>query len=180
MLETRLLTMEKSVKLFTVELRDEAISLQRLSFRLQLCEGWNWVLYEWWRQVNCSTRCKNLSHHCHKLWLGAGKDSIYGLDFNFDHSCFINLYAKFSRSRIQAKIPQNWSELGSEKITGMTELQMWYESLIEKNWKTRPAVDYEYKLHLILFVQWIISSVGDLVQWMGLFAQDQPNETIQQ
>ena len=83
--------MEKSVKLFTVELRDEAISLQRLSFRLQLCEGWNWVLYEWWRQVNCSTRCKNLSHHCHKLWLGAGKDSIYVLDFNFDHSYFINL-----------------------------------------------------------------------------------------
>ena len=90
--------MEKSVKLFPVELRDEAISLQRLSFRLQLCEGWNWVLYEWWRQVNCSTRCKNLSHHCHKLWLGAGKDSIYCLDFNFDHAYFINLYAEFSSS----------------------------------------------------------------------------------
>ena len=178
MLETRLLTMEKSVKLFTVELRDEAISLQRLSFRLQLCEGWNWVLYEWWRQVNCSTRCKNLSHHCHKLWLGAGKDSIYGLDFNFDHSCFINLYAKFSRSRIQAKIPQNWSELGSEKITGMTELQMWYESLIEKNIKNRSAVDYEYKLHLILFVYWIISSVGVMVQGMCTRSSKENNSAI--
>ena len=87
----------------------------------------------------------------------------FRLCFGFQFWSFL-FYKSICRSGIQQQYRLNWSELGSEKITGMTKLQMWYP-LLKKNRKKPSCIDYEYKLHL-MFVYWIISSLGVMVQGM--------------